>query len=46
MSPGDQIISVFINSIGVFINAIINLLFSVFLVPFFEEIFASFGFVG
>lgn len=43
MSPGDQLITVFINSIGVLLSAIINMLFSVFLVPFFEDIATAIG---
>lgn len=46
MSPGDQIISVLVDSLGVFLEAIISSFFDAFVVPFFDEVFAALGFGG
>lgn len=43
MSPGDQLLTVFIDSIGVLISAMISALFGAFVVPFYEAIAAALG---
>lgn len=43
MSPGDQLLTVFIDSIGVLISAVINAFFGAFVVPIYQAIAAALG---
>jgi len=43
MSPGDQLISVLISSVGTLFSALINAFFSAFISPFFDLIASLFG---
>lgn len=43
MSPGDQLVSVIINSVGTLISALINAIFGAFLTPLLEAIATALG---
>jgi len=43
MSPGDQLLKVFIDSVGVLLKAIVDSVFGAFVKPFLEGIAAAFG---
>ena len=43
MSPGDQLLTIFIDSIGVLIGAIIDSFFGAIIQPFLEAIAAALG---
>lgn len=43
MSPGDQLLNVFIDSVGVLLQAIVDSIFGAFVIPFLEAIAAAFG---
>jgi len=46
MSPGDQLISVIVNSVGTLFSALINAFFSSFIGPLFDAVAGLFGLGG
>lgn len=43
MSPGDQLLTIFIDSVGTLLTAIIDSFFTAFILPFMEAIAAAIG---